>query len=189
MPESVGVVSNLTVGLFESHSTRVPEGARAIPPRGLSLRSIRVRSGRLPGGMDRQPIALLQIPFDVRAVLQAHRHPDAVLAARVVYERGGVAEADPGLAELHPVHECVARRPALEREAEHSPEPGPLREGGNPQGLVRTRMRERGDGERDGIVIGSLLASYSHLRDVEGCRWAQRFVSYVRGHKGRPLEE
>ena len=42
--------------------------------------------------------------------------------------------------------------------------------------------RGRGiDGERDGIVIGSLLASYSHLRDVEGCRWAERFVSYVRG--------
>ena len=41
--------------------------------------------------------------------------------------------------------------------------------------------RGRGiDGERDGIVIGSLLASYSHLRDVEGCRWAERFVAYVR---------
>ena len=41
--------------------------------------------------------------------------------------------------------------------------------------------RGRGiDGEHDGIVIGSLLASYSHLRDVEGCRWAERFVGYVR---------
>ena len=50
--------------------------------------------------------------------------------------------------------------------------------------------RGRGiDGERDGIVIGSLLASYSHLRDVEGCRWAERFVSYVRGRTGRPLED
>ena len=50
--------------------------------------------------------------------------------------------------------------------------------------------RGRGiDGERDGIVIGGLLASYSHLRDVEGCRWAQRFVSYVRGRKGRRLED
>ena len=54
---------------------------------------------------------------------------------------------------------------------------------------VRRGRGGGGDGERDGIVIGSLLASYSHLRDVEGCRWAQRFVSYVRGHKGRPLEE
>ena len=44
------------------------------------------------------------------------------------------------------------------------------------------------DGEKDGIVIGSLLASYSHLRDVEGCRWAERFVSYVRRCKGRPIE-
>ena len=41
--------------------------------------------------------------------------------------------------------------------------------------------RGRGiDGERDGVVIGSLLASYSHLRDVEGCRWAERFVAYMR---------
>ena len=46
--------------------------------------------------------------------------------------------------------------------------------------------RGRGiDGEHDGIVIGSLLASYSHLREVEGCRWAGRFVSYVRGRMGR----
>ena len=45
--------------------------------------------------------------------------------------------------------------------------------------------RGRGlDGERDGIVIGSLLASYSHLRDVEGCRWAERFVAYVRERAG-----
>ena len=44
--------------------------------------------------------------------------------------------------------------------------------------------RGRGiDGQRDGIVIGSLLASYSHLRDVEGCRWAERFVAYVRDRK------
>ena len=45
--------------------------------------------------------------------------------------------------------------------------------------------RGRGiDGEHDGIVIGSLLASYSHLRDVEGCRWAERFVAFVRDRKG-----
>ena len=52
----------------------------------------------------------------------------------------------------------------------------------------RVRRGRGVDGERDGIVIGSLFASYSHLRDVEGCRWAERFVSYVRGRKGRPLE-
>ena len=47
--------------------------------------------------------------------------------------------------------------------------------------------RGRGiDGERDGIVIGSLLASYSHLRDVEGCRWAERFVASVRDRRGGP---
>ena len=44
----------------------------------------------------------------------------------------------------------------------------------------RVRRGRGVDGERDGIVIGSLLASYSHLRDVEGCRWAERFVAYVR---------
>ena len=44
--------------------------------------------------------------------------------------------------------------------------------------------RGRGiDGERDGIVIGSLLASYAHLRDVQGCRWAERFVACVRERK------
>ena len=48
----------------------------------------------------------------------------------------------------------------------------------------RVRRGRGVDGERDGIVIGSLLASYSHLRDVEGCRWAERFVSYVRGRNG-----
>ena len=53
----------------------------------------------------------------------------------------------------------------------------------------RVRRGRGVDGERDGIVIGSLLASYSHLRDVEGCRWAERFVSYVRARKGRPLED
>ena len=44
----------------------------------------------------------------------------------------------------------------------------------------RVRRGHGIDGERDGIVIGSLLASYAHLRDVEGCRWAERFVAWVR---------
>ena len=44
--------------------------------------------------------------------------------------------------------------------------------------------RGRGiDGERDGIVAGNLLASYAHLRDVAGCRWAERFVAWVRDRK------
>ncbi len=42
---------------------------------------------------------------------------------------------------------------------------------------------ERGygiDGRHDGIVQGNLLASYAHLRDVAGNRWARRFVDFVR---------
>jgi len=36
------------------------------------------------------------------------------------------------------------------------------------------------DGAHDGVVHGNLLASFSHLRDVEGNRWATRFVDFVR---------
>ena len=50
----------------------------------------------------------------------------------------------------------------------------------------RVRRGRGVDGESDGIVIGSLLASYSHLRDVEGCRWAERFVAHVRERKHAP---
>ena len=42
---------------------------------------------------------------------------------------------------------------------------------------------ERGhgiDGRHDGIVHKNLLASYAHLRDVAGNRWARRFVEFVR---------
>lgn len=39
------------------------------------------------------------------------------------------------------------------------------------------------DGEKDGIVIGNLLASYCHLRDVQGCRWTRRFVDFLRRSK------
>jgi cobyrinic acid a,c-diamide synthase len=44
------------------------------------------------------------------------------------------------------------------------------------------------DGKHDGIVRGNLLAGFSHLRDVEGDRWARRFVGFVRAcwkDKGR----
>ena len=47
----------------------------------------------------------------------------------------------------------------------------------------RVRRGHGIDGERDGIVIGNLLASYGHLRDVEGCRWAERFVAFVRNRR------
>ena len=53
----------------------------------------------------------------------------------------------------------------------------------------RVRRGRGVDGERDGIVIGSLLASYSHLRDVEGCRWAEQFVACVRGRRDRQPED
>ncbi len=42
---------------------------------------------------------------------------------------------------------------------------------------------ERGhgiDGRHDGIVHKNLLASYAHLRDVAGNRWARRFVEFAR---------
>jgi cobyrinic acid a,c-diamide synthase len=42
---------------------------------------------------------------------------------------------------------------------------------------------ERGhgiDGRHDGILYKNLLASYTHLRDVAGNRWARRFVDFVR---------
>ena len=42
---------------------------------------------------------------------------------------------------------------------------------------------ERGygiDGERDGLVLHNLLASYTHLRSIGSCYWATRFVTFVR---------
>jgi cobyrinic acid a,c-diamide synthase len=36
------------------------------------------------------------------------------------------------------------------------------------------------DGRHDGIVYRNLLASYAHLRDVAGHRWAARFVEFAR---------
>ncbi|MBI5430715.1 MAG: hydrogenobyrinic acid a,c-diamide synthase (glutamine-hydrolyzing) [Nitrosomonadales bacterium] len=42
---------------------------------------------------------------------------------------------------------------------------------------------ERGygvNGERDGIVLHNLLASYTHLRTIGSCYWATRFVAFIR---------
>jgi cobyrinic acid a,c-diamide synthase len=36
-------------------------------------------------------------------------------------------------------------------------------------------------GERDGIVLTNLLASYTHLRAAGGCDWPARFVSFPLG--------
>ena len=45
---------------------------------------------------------------------------------------------------------------------------------------------ERGygiDGERDGLILHNLLASYTHLRTIGSCYWATRFVAFVRRQK------
>jgi cobyrinic acid a,c-diamide synthase len=36
------------------------------------------------------------------------------------------------------------------------------------------------DGARDGIVVGNVLASYTHLRAAGGCDWPARFVAFAR---------
>ena len=46
----------------------------------------------------------------------------------------------------------------------------------------RVRRGHGIDGERDGIVAGNILASYTHLRAVGGCDWPRRFAAYVREH-------
>jgi len=45
---------------------------------------------------------------------------------------------------------------------------------------------ERGygiDGERDGLILHNLLASYTHLRSIGNCYWATRFVAFIRRYK------
>lgn len=52
-----------------------------------------------------------------------------------------------------------------------------------PSGIEFAYEVERGhglDGHHDGIVRKNMLASYSHLRDVAGNRWARRFVDFIR---------
>ncbi|MGB8078345.1 MAG: cobyrinate a,c-diamide synthase [Gallionella sp.] len=42
---------------------------------------------------------------------------------------------------------------------------------------------ERGfgiDGERDGLILNNLLASYTHLRTIGTCYWATRYVAFIR---------
>ena len=36
------------------------------------------------------------------------------------------------------------------------------------------------DGNRDGLVLHNLLASYTHLRTIGSCYWATRFVAFIR---------
>ncbi|MGO9007499.1 MAG: cobyrinate a,c-diamide synthase [Beijerinckiaceae bacterium] len=41
------------------------------------------------------------------------------------------------------------------------------------------------DGRHDGIVIGNLLASFSHLRDTSRHHWARRFLAFIRETRER----
>ena len=46
------------------------------------------------------------------------------------------------------------------------------------------------DGERDGVIVHNVLASYAHLRHTGGNDWPRRFMAFVRevGHaRGRPV--
>ena len=36
------------------------------------------------------------------------------------------------------------------------------------------------DGERDGVIVGNVLASFSHLRSTRDANWAARFVAFIR---------
>ena len=43
------------------------------------------------------------------------------------------------------------------------------------------------DGERDGVRLHNLVASYTHLRSAAGSGWAPRFVAFVRACRARRL--
>ena len=45
------------------------------------------------------------------------------------------------------------------------------------------------DGRHDGIVVHQLLASYSHLRDVDGAGWTHAFAAFVRSCKAAARSE
>jgi cobyrinic acid a,c-diamide synthase len=50
-------------------------------------------------------------------------------------------------------------------------------------GLAYAYRVKRGhgiDGERDGIVLKNVLASYTHLRAAGGCDWPERFVAFAK---------
>lgn len=46
----------------------------------------------------------------------------------------------------------------------------------------RVRRGEGIDGAHDGIVIGNVLASFTHLRNTAACDWAARFVAFARAN-------
>ncbi|MGB8516854.1 MAG: cobyrinate a,c-diamide synthase [Gallionella sp.] len=39
------------------------------------------------------------------------------------------------------------------------------------------------DGERDGLMLHNMLASYTHLRTIGSCYWATRFAAFIRSVK------
>ncbi len=47
----------------------------------------------------------------------------------------------------------------------------------------RVRRGQGIDGEHDGVVIGNVVASFSHFRDTSRCHWARDFVETVRREK------
>jgi len=49
----------------------------------------------------------------------------------------------------------------------------------------RVRRGHGVDGVHDGVVVGNLVASYSHLRTGAGSDWAPRFVDFVRRCRAR----
>jgi cobyrinic acid a,c-diamide synthase len=52
-----------------------------------------------------------------------------------------------------------------------------------PEGQTYAYCVQRGagvDGEHDGLVIGNLLASFMHLRDLRDTPWVNAFVDFVR---------
>lgn len=55
-----------------------------------------------------------------------------------------------------------------------------------PDGLSYAYEVTRGygiDGRRDGLVLGNLLAAFSHQHDTAANRWAERFVGFVRAQR------
>lgn len=57
-----------------------------------------------------------------------------------------------------------------------------------PAGLAFAWQVERGhgiDGQRDGVRVHNLVASYSHLRSAAGSDWAARFVAFVRASRAQ----
>ncbi len=45
------------------------------------------------------------------------------------------------------------------------------------------------NGQSDGIVLGNLLASYSHLRNAAGAAWTQHFVDFVRSKQAQRAQD